>query len=136
MTDLHPSRERPENVADTEERIRALGLSNSGFHHGRNRPLMSPPARTKPGSNHPSGQNHPSSTGAGTASVMGLFDKMKKLANTPAMAHSASSASTGMKAAAAVASQRMDAGLRDIGAPGMVTRKASSQPAGRKGKGD
>jgi len=136
MTDLHPSRERPENVADTEERMRALGLSNSGFHHGRNRPLMSPPARTKSGSNHPSGQNHPSSTGAGTASVMGLFDKMKKLANTPAMAHSASSASTGMKAAAAVASQRMDAGLRDIGAPGMVTRKASSQPAGRKGKGD
>ena len=36
--------------------------------------------------------------------------------------------------AAAVASQRVDTGLREIGGPGL--RKSSSLPAGRKGKGD
>ena len=55
-------------------------------------------------------------------------------ANTPAMASSAASAGVGMKAAAAVASQRVDTGLREIGGPGL--RKSSSLPAGRKGKGD
>ena len=99
----------------------------SGFQHGRSRPLMSPPAKAK---SSPSG---PASS-SGSGSVMGFFDKMKRLANTPAMASSAASAGVGMKAAAAVASQRVDTGLREIGGPG--PRKSSSLPAGRKGKGD
>jgi hypothetical protein len=115
------------SVADNEERMRALGLGGSGFQHGRSRPLMSPPAKAK---SSPSG---PASS-SGSGSVMGFFDKMKRLANTPAMASSAASAGVGMKAAAAVASQRVDTGLREIGGPGL--RKSSSLPAGRKGKGD
>ena len=115
------------SVADNEERMRALGLGGSGFQHGRSRPLMSPPAKAK---SSPSG---PASS-SGSGSVMGFFDKMKRLANTPAMASSAASAGVGMKAAAAVASQRIDTGLREIGGPGL--RKSSSLPAGRKGKGD
>ena len=115
------------SVADNEERMRALGLGGSGFQHGRSRPLMSPPAKAKASSSGPA-----SSSGSG--SVMGFFDKMKRLANTPAMASSAASAGVGMKAAAAVASQRVDTGLREIGGPGL--RKSSSLPAGRKGKGD
>lgn len=116
------------SVADNEERMRALGLGGSGFQHGRSKPLMSPPAKAKASS---SGL----ASGSGSSgSVMGFFDKMKKLANTPAMASSAASAGVGMKAAAAVASQRIDTGLREIGGPGL--RKSSSLPAGRKGKGD
>ena len=115
------------SVADNEERMRALGLGGSGFQHGRSKPLMSPPAKAK---SSPSG---PASS-SGSGSVMGFFDKMKRLANTPAMASSAASAGVGMKAAAAVASQRIDTGLREIGGPGL--RKSSSLPAGRKGKGD
>ena len=115
------------SVADNEERMRALGLGGSGFQHGRSRPLMSPPAKAK---SSPSG---PASS-SGSGSVMGFFDKMKRLANTPAMASSAASAGVGMKAAAAVASQSVDTGLREIGGPGL--RKSSSLPAGRKGKGD
>ena len=115
------------SVADNEERMRALGLGGSGFQHGRSRPLMSPPAKAK---SSPSG---PASS-SGSGSVMGFFDKMKRLANTPAMASPAASAGAGMKAAAAVASQRVDTGLREIGGPGL--RKSSSLPAGRKGKGD
>ena len=99
------------SVADNEERMRALGLGGSGFQHGRSRPLMSPPAKAK---SSPSG---PASS-SGSGSVMGFFDKMKRLANTPAMASSAASAGAGMKAAAAVASQRVDTGLREIGGPG------------------
>ena len=116
------------SVADNEERMRALGLGGSGFQHGRSKPLMSPPAMAKAS---PSGSA--SSVGS-SGSVMGFFDKVKKLANTPAMASSAASAGVGMKAAAAVASQRIDTGLREIGGPGL--RKSSSLPAGRKGKGD
>ena len=116
------------SVADNEERMRALGLGGSGFQHGRSKPLMSPPAKAKASS---SGL----ASGSGSSgSVMGFFDKMKRLANTPAMASSAASAGVGMKAAAAVASQRIDTGLREIGGPGL--RKSSSLPAGRKGKGD
>ena len=89
---------------------------------------MSPPAKAK------ASQSGPASSSSGSGSVMGFFDKMKKLANTPAMASSAASAGVGMKAAAAVASQRIDTGLREIGGPGL--RKSSSLPAGRKGKGD
>ena len=128
MTD-RPSRDGSvgPSVADNEERMRALGLGGSGFQHGRSRPLMSPPAKAK---SSPSG---PASL-SGSGSVMGFFDKMKRLANTPAMASSAASAGVGMKAAAAVASQRVDTGLREIGGPGL--RKSSSLPAGRKGKGD
>ena len=128
MTD-RPSRDGSvgPSVADNEERMRALGLGGSGFQHGRSRPLMSPPAKAK---SSPSG---PASS-SGSGSVMGFFDKMKRLANTPAMASSAASAGVGMKAAAAVASQRVDTGLREIGGPGL--RKSSSLPAGRKGKGD
>jgi hypothetical protein len=116
------------SVADNEERMRALGLGGSGFQHGRSKPLMSPPAKAK------ASQSGPASSSSGSGSVMGFFDKMKKLANTPAMASSAASAGVGMKAAAAVASQRIDTGLREIGGPGL--RKSSSLPAGRKGKGD
>ena len=115
-------------VADNEERMRALGLGGSGFQHGRSKPLMSPPAKAK------ASQSGPASSPSGSGSVMGFFDKMKRLANTPAMASSAASAGVGMKAAAAVASQRIDTGLREIGGPGL--RKSSSLPAGRKGKGD
>lgn len=117
------------SVADNEERMRALGLGGSGFQHGRSKPLMSPPAKAKASQSGPA-----SSSGSGSGSVMGFFDKMKRLANTPAMASSAASAGVGMKAAAAVASQRIDTGLREIGGPGL--RKSSSLPAGRKGKGD
>ena len=82
------------SVADNEERMRALGLGGSGFQHGRSKPLMSPPAKAKASS---SGL----ASGSGSSgSVMGFFDKMKKLANTPAMASSAASAGVGMKAAA------------------------------------
>ena len=116
------------SVADNEERMRALGLGGSGFQHGRSKPLMSPPAKAK------ASQSGPASSSSGSGSVMGFFDKMKRLANTPAMASSAASAGVGMKAAAAVASQRIDTGLREIGGPGL--RKSSSLPAGRKGKGD
>ena len=117
------------SVADNEERMRALGLGGSGFQHGRSKPLMSPPpAKAKASS------SGPASGSGSSGSVMGFFDKMKKLANTPAMASSAASAGVGMKAAAAVASQRIDTGLREIGGPGL--RKSSSLPAGRKGKGD
>ena len=116
------------SVADNEERMRALGLGGSGFQHGRSKPLMSPPAKAK------ASQSGPASSSSGSGSVMGFFDKMKRLANTPAMASSAASAGVGMKAAAAVASQRVDTGLREIGGPGL--RKSSSLPAGRKGKGD
>ena len=116
------------SVADNEERMRALGLGGSGFQHGRSKPLMSPPAKAK------ASQSGPASGSGSSGSVMGFFDKMKKLANTPAMASSAASAGVGMKAAAAVASQRIDTGLREIGGPGL--RKSSSLPAGRKGKGD
>ena len=116
------------SVADNEERMRALGLGGSGFQHGRSKPLMSPPAKAK------ASQSGPASSSSGSGSVMGFFDKIKRLANTPAMASSAASAGVGMKAAAAVASQRIDTGLREIGGPGL--RKSSSLPAGRKGKGD
>ena len=116
------------SVADNEERMRALGLGGSGFQHGRSKPLMSPPAKAK------ASQSGPASSSSGSGSVMGFFDKMKRLANTPAMASSAASAGVGMKAAAAVASQRIDTGLRESGGPGL--RKSSSLPAGRKGKGD
>ena len=116
------------SVADNEERMRALGLGGSGFQHGRSKPLMSPPAKAKASS------SGPASGSGSSGSVMGFFDKMKRLANTPAMASSAASAGVGMKAAAAVASQRVDTGLREIGGPGL--RKSSSLPAGRKGKGD
>ena len=116
------------SVADNEERMRALGLGGSGFQHGRSKPLMSPPAKAK------ASQSGPASSSSSSGSVMGFFDKMKRLANTPAMASSAASAGVGMKAAAAVASQRIDTGLREIGGPGL--RKSSSLPAGRKGKGD
>mmetsp|Transcript_8994 Transcript_8994/g.36764 ORF Transcript_8994/g.36764 Transcript_8994/m.36764 type:complete len:283 (+) Transcript_8994:249-1097(+) len=115
------------SVAVNEERMRALGLDGSGFQHGRSRPLMSPPAKAKAS---PSG---PASS-SGSGSVMDFFDKVKRLANTPAMASSAASAGVGMKVAAAVASQRIDTGLREIGGPGL--QKSSSLPAGRKGKGD